>query len=380
MHQDSFFEALKKAPNPAYVLDESALTRNAKTLAKVQELAKCKVLCAFKGYAMWSSFDILSQHIGGATASSLNEVKLCREKWGKLAHSCFVVYQEEEFDEVLANSSHITFNSLSQYRKFKDKVLSNPSVQFALRLNPEHSIVGVEKYNPCAPGSRFGVTLDQLEAQLPEGITGIHIHGLCESSAEDLEELLESIERKFGHLLHEALWLNLGGGHHITREGYDIDLFVQLLRNLRSNYALDIIIEPGEAIGWETGVLLSQVEDVVKSNGEKTAVLNVSFSAHMPDCLEMPYKPSVKGEVPAGKPYTLAGNTCMSGDFVKGFHFDQDLKEGDSVIFYDMMHYTFVKTTTFNGVPHPSLCKVSETGQLKVIRNFGYEDYLNRLS
>lgn len=381
MVRSAFLDKLKDVPNPSYVMDEVALEENMKILHGVEVQAGINILCALKGFAMWSMFPIMKNYISGATSSSLNEARLCVEEFGKKAHCCFVVYLEEEFEEVLSLASHISFNSLSQYEKFKKYIPLNPQIKFALRINPEFSQVEVEKYNPCMPGSRFGIVLNDLPEQLPEGITGLHIHALCESSAEELTNLVESLDSKFGHLLHQVSWLNLGGGHHITKEGYDVDLLCNTLSSLKQNYQLkELFIEPGEAMGWKTGVLLSRVEDVVYSDGKKVLMLNVSFSAHMPDCLEMPYQPSIVQESESGEDTVIGGNTCMSGDFLEGFKLPATIGVGDTIVFEDMMHYTFVKTSTFNGVPLPVLATITKNGVIKVLREFGYEDFKNRLS
>lgn len=380
MIDDVFFEALKKAPNPSYVLDERKFIQNLKALDSIQKLSNVKILCALKGFSMWSTFPVMKKYLAGATASSLNEVKLCFEELGVKAHSCFVVYSEDEFEEVLEKSSHVTFNSLNQYDKFKNRIKDYPEIKFALRVNPKYSKVETAKYNPCMPGSRFGISMERMPDSLPEGITGIHFHALCESNADELEEVLNVVESEIGQLLHESTWVNMGGGHHITRQDYDKDLLVELLSNFKQNYQTKIFLEPGEAIGWQSGVLLSKVEDVVESDGFQTAILNVSFSAHMPDCLEMPYKPIVVGEKLEGNRYTLGGNSCMSGDFVQGFHFENELQVGDDIIFEDMIHYTFVKSTTFNGVPLPAIVVIKATGELCVQKEFSYADFKNRLS
>lgn len=374
----NFEKGLKLAPNPCYVLDESKLVKNMEVLRFLEKASGVNVLCALKGFAMWEVFPILNEYISGGTASSLHEAKLIHEKMNKKAHCCFVVYNSDEFQEVQSISSHVTFNSLSQFNKFKPQL--NNDVQFALRLNPEFSNVEFDQYNPCMPGSRFGIASEQLPEFLPSEISGLHFHTLCESNSSDFEDVLAVIEEKFGHLLHQVSWVNFGGGHHITRDDYDIELMIELLSHFKQNYNVDVFIEPGEAIGLNTGVLKSKVEDVVMNREESIAILNVSFSAHMPDCLEMPYKPKVIGEVEQGVNYTLGGNTCMSGDFVKGFSFVKELQPGDDVVFEDMMHYTFVKTTTFNGVEHPSIGIVNERGDFRLVKSFNYDDYKNKLS
>lgn len=370
---------LEKIPNPCFVIDESLFERNMQCLHKLEQCAGVNILCALKGFAMWEVFPLAMQYISGGTASSLNEVKLIADKMNRKAHSCFVVYTEEEFDTVNSMSSHITFNSLNQYEKFKGRLKEN--VKYGIRINPDFSTVEVDYYNPCKPGSRFGITSDLMGEHLPLGVTGIHFHMLCESSAEDFEQALETIEKQFGHLLHQAEWVNFGGGHHITKEGYNIDLLTVLIQRIKQRYAVEVFLEPGEAIGLNTGYLISKVEDVVTAHSVHTAILNVSFAAHMPDCLEMPYKPCVINEEPSGTfHYRLGGNTCMSGDYVEGFTFEKPLRIGDVIVFEDMVHYTFVKTNFFNGVQHPCLGVWTKECDFKLLREFVYEDYRDRLS
>jgi len=369
---------LKEIPNPCYVLEENKFIKNMETFRLLEKVSGAKVLCALKGFSSWYVFPEMKNFITGATASSLNEAKLIFDEMGCKAHCCFVVYDENEFNELQSISSHVTFNSLNQFKKFKHSL--KPDVKYGIRINPEYSAVSYDKYNPCASGSRLGVIKDKMPNELPEGITGIHFHSLCESGASDLENILEVVESNFGHLLHQADWVNIGGGHLITKENYNTELLIELISNLRQNYNVDVFLEPGEAIGWNTGCLLSKVEDIVENNGETTAILNVSFAAHMPDCLEMPYKPSVINESKSGINYTLGGNTCMSGDFVKGFCFDVKLNVNDNVIFKDMLHYTFVKSSFFNGVKHPSLGLITKENKFKLLKSFGYSDYKYRLS
>ena len=372
-----FLTNTKLAPNPCFIVDEDLLEDNMTVLKKLVK-KDVKVLCALKGFAMWEVFPQIMRSISGGTASSLNEALLVNETMKVKAHSCFVVYTEDEFEEVQDLSSHVTFNSLSQFSKFKNQI--RKGINYGLRVNPEYSNVQFEKYNPCMPGSRFGIRKEQFPKVLPSEITGLHFHALCESSAEDFSQVLSEIETSFGDLLHQVSWVNFGGGHHITKKNYDVDLLSKLLTGIKKKYKVDVIIEPGEAIGLNAGFLLSKVEDLVENKGEKIAVLNVSFAAHMPDCLEMPYKPDVIGERSNGIAFTLGGNTCMSGDFVKGFRFQKELNIGDDLIFTDMAHYTFVKTNFFNGVKHPSLGLWTKEGVFKLLRNFGYEEFKARLS
>lgn len=376
-----FLEAIKSAPNPAYIIDEVALLKNMQLFRFVQNAADIHILCALKGFSMWGVFDLMKPYLAGATASSLNEVKLCNEYFSTKAHSCFVVYLEEEFEEVVKHSSHVTFNSISQYNQFKHYILKFPEVRFALRVNPRFSTVVVDKYNPCMPASRFGIPIEEFPNELPQGITGIHMHALCECGAEELKDLLMHLELNLGHVLHQASWVNLGGGHHITKKEYNIELLIEILSKFKSNYKLEeVILEPGEAMGWKTGVLTSKIVDKLKVDNRTIYMLNASFSAHMPDCLEMPYKPSVIGEKTGEEEVILGGNTCMSGDFLDGFRLGAEKQVGDAIVFEDMTHYTFVKNTTFNGVPLPALGKVTANNEFVLFKAFDYSDFKERLS
>lgn len=374
-----------KIPSPCYVLEERLLRRNMEILDRVQQETGATILVALKGFAMFSAFPLIKEYLKTCTASSLNEARLCYEEYGEEAHLCAPAYLEEEFDELMTYSSHITFNSLNQWERFKDKVTSSKKdISCAIRINPEYSEVKIDLYNPCIPGSRLGITADKLGDTLPEGIEGLHFHTLCEDSAETLENTLKHVEQKFGHLLKQAKWLNMGGGHHITRKDYNVDLLIKLINNIQDKYNIEVILEPGEAIGWQTGYLVSSVQDILDSKGVQVAILDVSFSAHMPDCLEMPYKPKIlcaSSEPEDGKPtYRMGGMTCLAGDFMSDYSFDAELKIGDKIIFDDMIHYTMVKTTTFNGVGLPSIGIWTEEDDFKLVRKFGYEDYRDRLS
>lgn len=366
-------------PNPCFILDETLLVNNMKVLQHVEQSTGVNILCALKGFSMWHTFPLLMQYISGGTASSLHEVKLINEKMNKKAHSCFVVYTPEEFAEVQASSGHLTFNSLNQYRQFESVIESDKNI--AIRINPEFSTVGFEQYNPCFPGSRFGVVKTALPQKLPTKVNGLHFHTLCESSAEDFQATWNHIDKEFENWLHQVKWINLGGGHHITQPNYNVELLIEILKSIKEKYNVAILLEPGEAIGINTGYLTTRIEDIVNSNGEKIAILNTSFAAHMPDCLEMPYKPQLVDENPDGAfEYTFGGNTCMSGDFVKGFRFDHELQVGETIVFKDMMHYTFVKTNFFNGVKHPAIGVIQQNNEPLVLRDFGYKEFKNRLS
>ena len=369
-----------KIPSPCYVLDERLLRNNLELIKSVKEKAGVEIILAFKAFAMWSAFPIVREYIPYSTASSLCEARLAYEQMGSKAHTYAPVYADEEFEEIKRCSSHITFNSISHYLHFADNL---DGISCGLRINPECSVVETDLYNPCVPGSRLGVRAEDL-VELPAGIEGLHFHALCESTSYDLEKLLAVIEQKFGHLLPQIKWLNCGGGHLMTRADYNVEHLISVLQSFKSRHPhLQVILEPGSAFAWRTGVLVSKVLDIVDNAGVKTAMLNVSFACHMPDCLEMPYKPSIVGAVePGTTPYTyrMGGNSCLSGDFCGDWSFKQPLQIGDTVVFEDMIHYTMVKTTFFNGVTHPSIGIWKADNTFQLVRKFGYEDYKMRNS
>lgn len=375
-----------KVPSPCYVMEERLLRKNLELIKSVSNRTGVEIILAFKAFAMWKSFPIIREYIEHSTASSVAEVELAFKEMGNLAHSYAPAYTDEEFSSFLEYSSHITFNSLSQFDHFYEKIkLSGKSIKCGIRVNPEYSVIDTDLYNPSSPGSRLGVTAEKLGDNLPVGVTGLHMHNLCENNSYDLEKTLEVLEEKFGHFFNRIEWLNLGGGHLITHKDYDVEHLVNLLNNFRKRYPhLEVILEPGSAFAWETGVLVATVADIVENSGIKTAMLNVSFSCHMPDCLEMPYKPRIRGaynEPVDGKPtYRMGGNSCLSGDFMGDWSFESPLKIGDKVVFEDMIHYTTVKTTMFNGVSHPSIGLWTVDGDFKLYRSFGYEDYKQRMS
>ena len=352
----------------------------------VKERSGAEIILAFKGFAMWGVFPVLHEYgFRQATASSLCEARLAYEEMGAPAHTYAPIYSDDEFDEIMHLSSHITFNSLSQFERFHSRIkASGKSISVGLRVNPEYSEVETALYNPCSPGSRLGILADNLGDTLPEGIEGLHFHALCESDPIELIKVLASFESLFGKYLSQVKWVNFGGGHLMTREGYDIELLISILQDFKTRYPhLQVILEPGSAFAWDTGYLVSTVEDIVENRDTTTAILNVSFTAHMPDCLEMPYKPVILGasDKPFGKPtYRMGGNSCLAGDFMGNWSFDQPLKVGDRIVFNDMIHYTMVKTCTFNGVKHPSIGVWNDQKGFTLLREFGYEDYKNRLS
>jgi carboxynorspermidine decarboxylase len=370
---------------PIYISEEKKLRKNLALIADVAKKADVEIILAFKAFALWKTFPIFREYINSTTASSLSEARLAKEEFGAKAHTFSPAYTDDEIDEIVSCSSHLTFNSLSQYERFHDRVAGKASM--GLRVNPEYSEVGTMLYNPCAPGTRFGVTADKLPEKLPEDIEGFHCHCHCESGADVLERTLVHIEEKFAKWFPQLKWLNLGGGHLMTRKDYDVDLLVRLMQDFRSRYPwLKVILEPGSAFAWQTGPLVSHVVDVVEDKGIRTAILDVSFTCHMPDCLEMPYMPDVRGaEViseesgSSGNIYRLGGNSCLSGDYMGYWRFDHELQVGEEVIFEDMIHYTTVKTNMFNGVRHPSIGMLHEDGKLEILREFGYADYENRM-
>jgi carboxynorspermidine decarboxylase len=372
-------------PDPCYVIEESLLRSNLEKISQVSRAAGVEIILAFKGFSLWKVFPIVREYISGTAASGVHEATLAAEEMKTLAHTYSPAFTEKEFQKVMEVSSHITFNSLDQYKKFSERLKSFPrAISAGIRVNPEYSEVKTALYNPCAPGARLGITADQLGDCLPEGIDGLHFHTLCESTSFDLEKTLEAFESRFRKLLGQLKWVNMGGGHLMTRKDYNTDHLVQILKAFKTRWPnLSVLLEPGSAFAWETGFLLASVVDLVENSGIKTAILNVSFTAHMPDCLEMPYQPRIRDayqEVLPGKPaYRMGGNSCLAGDYMGTWSFDEPLKCGDRILFEDMIHYTIVKTNTFNGVPHPSIGIWNEQTGFKLLREFGYADYKNRM-
>lgn len=371
-------------PSPCYIIDEDRFRRNLSIIKHVSDKSGAEIILAFKGFAMWGVFPVLREYISGAAASSPDEARLCYEEIGSLAHTYSPVYKDSDFQTILKYSSHVTFNSLAQYRKYSAELnRSSKKVSPGLRINPEFSEVSHGIYNPCSPGSRLGIIAEDLKGGLPEGVEGLHFHVLFESDSYALEKVLEIIEIKFGRFFPQLKWINMGGGHLMTRKGYDTDHLITILKKFGEKSGLHMILEPGSAFAWETGELVSTIEDIVENQDIKTAILDVSFTAHMPDCLEMPYKPKIMGgtDPVSGKPtYRIGGNSCLSGDVMGDWSFDKELKPGERLVFLDMIHYTMVKTTTFNGVHHPSIGIWTADGKFKLLKEFGYNDYRNRLS
>lgn len=382
----------ERVPSPCYVIDETLLRRNLNLIKNVSEQSGAEIILAFKAFAMWKTFPIFREYICHTTASSLYEASLAFLQFGSKAHTYSPAYTDLDFQSILDCSSHITFNSWNQFNHFFPKVQkSGKNVSCGIRINPEYSEISTELYNPCAPGSRFGIMADDIPDELPQGIEGFHCHNNCESSAEALNRTLEQIDSKFGKWLPQLKWLNLGGGHLITRKDYNTALLIDILKRFKERYPnLKIILEPGSAFAWETGYLVASVVDIVENKGIRTAILDVSFTCHMPDCLEMPYQPTIIGAetlppdaVKLAKSeehiYRLGGNSCLSGDYMGSWHFNHDLQMGERIIFKDMIHYTTVKTNMFNGIQHPSIAIWHSNDELEIYRDFTYEDYKNRM-
>lgn len=403
------------SPNPCYIIEEDLLRKNLTLIKDVATRANVEIILAFKAFALWKTFPIFREYISHTTASSPNEARLAYEEFGSYAHSYSPAYTEENFPEFMRCSSHITFNSFSQFERFYPETLkADHEISCGIRVNPEYSEIETALYNPCAPGSRFGVTADQLElsiinSPLSINLRGFHCHCHCEDDSYTLERTLAHLEDKFGKWLPQLEWLNLGGGHLMTRKDYDTEHLIRVLNGLHERYPnLRIILEPGSAFAWQTGSLVSKVIDIVENHGIRTAILNVSFACHMPDCLEMPYQPAVRGakdlpptpslqdgekyDLPSGvippRPvrkgqgvglYRLGGNSCLSGDFIGSWMFDHELQIGEDIIFEDMIHYTTVKTHMFNGISHPAIAMKHRDGSLEILREFDYEDYKNRM-
>ena len=377
---------------PVYIIEETLLRRNLALISEVARRTDSQWILAFKAFALWKTFPIFREYISSTTASSLSEARLAFEEFGAKAHTYSPAYKNDEFDEIVRCSSHLTFNSLSQYERFHERATA---CSLGLRVNPEYSEVETLLYNPCAPGTRFGVSADKLPEQLPSDIKGFHCHCHCESGSDVFERSLQHIEEKFAKWFPQLEWINFGGGHLVTRKDYDIERLVRLMQGFHERYPwLNVIFEPGSAFAWQTGPLVSSVVDIVEDKGIRTAILDVSFTCHMPDCLEMPYFPEVRGAKHLDhldyldtldnleqleNTYRLGGNSCLSGDWMGDWQFDHELKVGEQIIFEDMIHYTTVKTNTFNGITHPSIAMEHSDGTLEILREYSYEDYRDRM-
>ncbi|MEA3418418.1 MAG: carboxynorspermidine decarboxylase [Campylobacterota bacterium] len=370
-------------PSPSWILEEALLQRNINILNDIQIQSGAKVLLALKGYALWASFPLIREKLYGCCASGLHEAKLAAEEFGKEVHTYSPAFKEEEIEEIAILSHHLVFNSSSQFQHFaKMAKAANPRLSLGLRINPEYSESPVELYNPCGLYSRLGTTVENFDPSILDLCDGFHFHALCEQSAEALENVLNVFEEKFGTYLPRLKWINFGGGHHITRKGYNRELLIKLIKKFKEKYQVEIYLEPGEAAGWETGPLVATVLDIVH-NGIDIAILDTSAEAHMPDTIIMPYRAEVRHAAEAGEKshtYRLAGNTCLAGDVMGDYSFDHPLTIGEKIIFEDQMHYTIVKATTFNGIKLPSICILKSDGTLETVRTFGYEDFRDRLS
>lgn len=368
-------------PSPCYLCDEALLERNLKLMQRVQEESGATIILALKGFSMWSTFPLVRKYLKGCTASSVWEAKLAAYEFNREVHAYAPAYKPADIDELIPLVNHISFNSLSQWQRYKDQILS-AGLSAGIRVNPEHQEAETELYDPSAPGSRLGIrACDLVNADL-SGIEGLHVHNLCECDSYALERTLAAVEEKFGDLLHQMKWLNLGGGHLMTRAGYDVEHLIGQLKRLRETYQIDVILEPGSAVAWQTGPLIAEVVDIVENDGA-IAILDISATAHMPDVLEMPYRPVITGAGEAGvlpHTYKLGGNSCLAGDVIGVYSFAEPLQPGSRIIFEDMMHYTMVKTSFFNGVEHPSIGILRSDGSFDLVRKFTYHDFRGRLS
>ena len=380
---------LAEVQTPMYIVEENLLRGNLSLIRDVAQRADIEIILAFKAFALWKTFPIIREYVSSTTASSLSEARLAYEEFGTPAHTFSPAYTDSEIGQIAECSSHLTFNSLSQYERMAAKARSaNGNLSFGLRVNPEYSEISTLLYNPCAPGTRFGVSADKLPATLPADIEGFHCHCHCESGADVFQRTLVHIEDKFSKWFPQLKWINFGGGHLMTRNDYDVKLLVSMLKEFHKRYPwLKVILEPGSAFAWQTGVLVAQVVDIVEDKNIKTAILDVSFTCHMPDCLEMPYQPEVRGaesvemeRATDKNTYRLGGNSCLSGDFMGSWRFDHPLEIGEKLIFEDMIHYTTVKTNMFNGITHPAISMLKSDGKLQKMRVFGYLDYKNRMN
>ncbi len=388
IEKKKFFQLDKIVATPCYICYEELLENNLKLLDFVQKESGAKVILALKGFAMWNTFPLVSKYLQGCTASGLHEAKLAREKFAnenpdKEVHTYSPAFKDDDIDEIAKISDHVVFNSPNQLFKYSDRVKNiNPNVSISLRINPQHSASPKEIYNPCGIYSRLGTTLANFDEKVLDYIDGLNFHALCEQGADELEDVLKVFEEKFAKYFKGLKYINFGGGHHITKKGYDVEKLIRIIKEFRVKYDVEVYLEPGEAVGWETGVLVSTVLDIVH-NGMNIAILDTSAEAHMPDTLAMPYRAEVRGGGVVGEKrhtYRLAGNTCLAGDIMGDYSFDKPLEIGDRVIFEDQIHYTFVKNTTFNGIKLPSLVIERKNGTLEIIKEFTYEDYKNRLS
>ena len=372
---------INELPSPAFICEVELLKKNLELLKRVQDEADVKILLALKGFALWSTFDLCKEYLEGCCASGLHEALLAKEKFGKEVHTYSPAFKDEEIDEIIEISNHLVFNSFTQLNQFASKAKGKTSI--GLRVNPEYSSVDVDLYNPCGVFSRLGITKKNFQEDKLQDVEGLHFHALCEQNVDALEGALSNFEEKFGEFLPQMKWVNFGGGHHITRVDYDVEGLIKLLKDFKKRYPnLKVYLEPGEAVGWQTGYLMATVLDIIH-NEMQIAILDTSAEAHMPDTLAMPYRADIRNSDFANiKKYTyrLAGNTCLAGDIIGDYSFDEALKIGDKIILEDMIHYTMVKTTTFNGIKLPSIVLKNSDECYETVNNFGYNEYKSRLS
>ena len=373
-----------RIPTPCYVVHQGLLEKNLRILTEAQRRSGATIILALKGFAMYSLFPVIRKHLDGTTASGLHEARLGAEEFGGEVHAYSPAFTEPEMNELVRYADHISFNSFLQWEKFRPVVENAPApISCGLRVNPEYSEVEVELYDPCAPGSRLGITANEFQGRDLSGIEGLHFHTMCEQNSDTLERTIAAFEKKFGRYLDGMKWVNFGGGHHITREDYDVDRLCEIVARFRERHGVRVYLEPGEAIALNTGFLVTSVLDIVENDG-LNAILDTSATAHMPDVLEMPYRPAILGAGKRGEfpnTYRLGGLTCLAGDVIGEYAFPDPLRPGDRIVFLDMAHYTMVKNTTFNGVPLPSIgIYRPDTNQTEIVRKFGYEDYKTRLS
>ncbi len=365
-------------PTPFYLMEEAKLEQNLQLLDRIQKESGAKILLALKGFAFSGGMEMVAQYLHGCCASGLHEARYAREKVAKEVHTFSPAFKESEIDEIIDLSDHVVFNSFSQWQKYKSKAIGK--VSCGLRVNPEVSASPADLYNPCAPYSRLGITQKAFREELLDGIEGLHFHALCEQGADALEMVLEGFEERFGTYIPRMKWVNFGGGHHITKAGYDVEKLIGLIVDFKAKYDVNVYLEPGEAVGWQTGVLVASVLDIVH-NEIDIAILDTSAEAHMPDTIIMPYRAEVRGAGKAGEKahtYRLAGNTCLAGDVMGDYSFDRPLEVGEKIIFEDQIHYTIVKNTTFNGIKLPDLAVMKKDGSIEMVRKFGYAEYERR--
>jgi len=373
---------IDKLSTPYWLLEEKKLLKNLKLFKYIKDKSGAKILLALKGYALYQSFDLISEYLDGCCASGLHEALLAKEEFKKEVHTYSPAFKEEDLKQIATISNHLVFNSVAQYQRYHQVAKElNPNISLGLRVNPEFSCSPKEIYNPCGANSRLGTTLQNFDISKLDGIEGLHFHALCEQGSEELEDVVENFEAKFKEYIPQMKWINFGGGHHITKDGYNVEKLIKIITNFKSKYNVEVYLEPGEAVGWRTGVLVTSVLDIVH-NGMDIAILDTSAEAHMPDTIIMPYRADVEGASEAGiKPYTyqLAGNTCLAGDIMGDYSFDTPLKIGDKIVFEDQIHYTMVKATTFNGIKLPSIAIKRLDDSIDIVKEFGYEEFKNRL-